>query len=323
MKEELVSVAIVNYPNALKSAVFGFEEIFQLSNGLSNAHGVKQRFLCKIIDADQFADLLFSKDQKLDTASHHAVIIPPSINSSFCHATDDRLINWLLHQHAAGAIICSVCAGAFLLAATGLLRNRPATTHWGLTSEFSQRYPETRLDTDQILINDGDLITAGGIMAWIDLGLELVSQFVGSKIMRQLAKQMVIDSGLREQRYYHCFTPKLNHHDKAILRAQHHINSHYNKSISVSTLAELSCLSERMFLRRFVKATDLKPTEYLQNFRIQKACELIETTETTFENIGHKVGYKDISAFRKIFQRINGLTPGEFRKRFMGRQKTV
>jgi len=317
MAEKLVNIALVDYPGALKSSLFGFEEIFSLANGICEQEKLSTRFSTRIVAIDAIEPLPPGRRAKDRGPAFSVVILPPGIQAQICFQPGRNITDWIIRQHQFKAVICSVCAGTFMLAATGLLDQRSATTHWGLADGFSRRFPDVRLEIDKIVINDGDLITAGGIMAWIDLALELVDVFAGRRVMQSLAKRLVIDSGNREQRYYSCFSPHFDHADKAILRAQQFIAGNYHDALSVAQLAELCCLSERMFLRRFVKATNLKPTEYMQRLRIQKACEHIEASDATFESIAAKVGYQDISAFRKIFSRITGLTPQEFKKRFV------
>lgn len=317
MAEKIVNVALGAYPGALKSSLFGFEEIFSLANGLCEQEKLSIRFTTRIVDLDEIEQQPVLSQAKRQKSAFDVVILPPGIQAQICFQPGRHITDWIFRQHQSKAVICSVCAGTFMLAATGLLKQRSATTHWGLADEFSRLFPDVRLEIDKIVINDGDLITAGGIMAWIDLALELVDIFAGRRVMQSLAKRLVIDSGNREQRYYSCFNPHFDHTDKAILRAQQFIAGNYHDALSIGQLAELCCLSERMFLRRFVKATDLKPTEYMQRLRIQKACELIEASDSTFECVAAKVGYKDISAFRKIFSRITGLTPQEFKRRFV------
>lgn len=158
---------------------------------------------------------------------------------------------------------------------------------------------------------------AGGMMSWLDLGLTLVETLVSPYIARQLGKLLVIDTAGREQRYYRQFSPIFTHGDSVILRAQKTIQSNYQQGKKISALANDLCLTERTFLRRFVKATGFKPSEYIQRLRIQKACNLLETTQRSFELIANDVGYENTSACRKIFVRIIGLTPRAFKKRFV------
>jgi transcriptional regulator GlxA family with amidase domain len=186
-----------------------------------------------------------------------------------------------------------------------------------LAEEFERRFPHIRLNTEQILIKDNDIITAGGLMSWLDLGLELVSHYSNALLMRQLGKQLIIDTAPREQRYYQSFKPKFDHGDKSIRQVQSRIQSEFHLPLSVKSLADRHHMSERTLLRRFVDATGYKPKEYLQRLRVQKACDLLESTRTAISEIAHNVGYEDISAFRKVFVQITGLSPREFRQRFL------
>jgi len=222
----------------------------------------------------------------------------------------------LLYQHKNGARLCSVCAGAFILAETGLLKGRPATTHWGLAYDLQKQFPDAIINSERILINDGDIVTAGGITAWIDLSLELVALFAGPAIMRLMGKQLIFDTGHREQRYYQSFSPSFSHGDSIMIAAQNFIHENYFHQVNIKEIAESICLSEKTLLRRFKKATGMVPINYLQRVRIQKACDFLENSDDSFETICDKVGYVDVSSFRKIFIKTMGLTPREFRKRF-------
>jgi transcriptional regulator GlxA family with amidase domain len=300
-----IRIGIVNYPEALQSAVQGLKEMFFAANRICVQQHVNTVFDVEIYAIEQIAD-----------DPLQVVILPPCLEGGYHFNPDFVLKQWLLQQHTQGAILCSVCAGAFILASCGLLNQRPATTHWGLAERFTHTYPDVQLNSNKILVNDGDLITTGGLMAWLDLGLELVAQFTQPRIMRLLGKYLIVDTGSREQRYYRSFIPALDHGDKAVLNVQHYLQVNFAKSISISDLADLSCLGERTFLRRFVKATGVKPNQYLQQLRIQKACDWIESSHDSVELIATKVGYEDVSAFRKIFIKTMGLTPREFRSRF-------
>lgn len=316
----MLKIGIVNYPGAMLTAVHGLNEMFIVANNICEQQAVNSRFSIELLDFDtEREEVVFMTDkQKRDQncSPYQAIIIPPSISSDFYLNPNQKFLEWILKCHMEGSIVCSACAGAFILASAGLFYQRIITTHWVLAAQFSQVYPDIIVDIDKILINDGDIITAGGLMAWVDLGLELVAQFIHPNIMRQLGKYLVVDTGLREQRYYQSFTPKWDHGDKEILKVQQYLQTNFHGVISITNLSEICFLSERTFLRRFVKATGLKPTFYLQKLRVQKACDLIETTNHTFDIISLNVGYEDISSFRKVFIKIIGLTPREFKSRF-------
>lgn len=305
-----MKIAIIEYPGSLKSAIYGLSEMFNTSNLLCKEHGIQFCFETEILRSESISAR--SEDQK-----YKVVILPPGIEPDFYLNPSKDLIKWLTNKYKQGAILCSVCAGSFIIASTGLLQDREATTHWSLVNLFKERFDNVNLSPNKIVVSDGDIITAGGVMAWLDLGFELVECFTKPQIMRQLGKILVVDTGYREQCYYQQFIPNLNHCDNVITDAQRRLQSEFGKHIKISDLARDCCLTERTFLRRFTKATGIKPSEYLQRIRVQKACDLLENSSTTFEQIAYKVGYEDVSAFRKIFIKIMGLTPKEFRKRFV------
>ncbi len=308
MTDTTIKIGIINYPGVMQSALHGLKEMFLIATGLNAQNEGNQSFSVDLYDV-----------ASMGNPRLQIVIIPPNIEGEYYLSPAQILKDWIVKQHAAGAIICSVCAGAFILAETGLLDERQATTHWWFAPMFTQKFPDIKLDINKILINDGDIITAAGLMSWVDLGLELVAQFMNPNIMRLLGKSLIVDTGLREQRYYQSFSPKLDHGDQAILKAQHYLQQNFHTTITTKILSSLCILTGRTFLRRFVKATGLKPSQYIQRLRIQEACNLIEITNGTFESISLKVGYEDTSAFRKTFLRITGLTPREFKGRFSAR----
>jgi len=223
---------------------------------------------------------------------------------------------WLLDRHAQGATLAASCGGSFIVAATGLLAGRPATTHWLFAERFRERFPDIRLEIDKIVIEDGDIITAGGLMAWTDLGLRIVDRLLGPSVMIETGKFLLIDPAGREQRHYSSFAPRLTHGDEPILKVQHWLQARAGRATSVSDMAAHAGLEERTFLRRFKAATGMKPIEYVQHLRVGKARELLEFTRRSVDQIAWSVGYEDAAAFRRVFHRILGLSPGEYRNRF-------
>jgi len=108
----------------------------------------------------------------------------------------NTLLAWAKMQHASGTLLCSVCGGAFMLARTGLLNGRPATTHWGYLHALTNRFPDISVNTDELIIDLGDVVTAGGVMAWLDLGLRLVDRYLGPVVMMKTAQYFLTDFGL-------------------------------------------------------------------------------------------------------------------------------
>ena len=165
-------------------------------------------------------------------------------------------------------------------------------------------------------LDDGDIMTAGGILAWADLGLTLVDRLMGPSVMLATARFLLVEPPRQQQRPYSRFVPRFTHGDEAVLRVQHHLHATPPRASNIGELAEMAGLGARTFLRRFVKATGLRPTEYVQQLRIVKAREALELTKRSVDQIAWQVGYQDPTAFRKVFHRITGLTPNAYRQRF-------
>ncbi|WP_420587304.1 GlxA family transcriptional regulator [Ruegeria sp.] len=308
-----ITIGLAAYPDAQDSAIYGLRDLFAVANRLQrdksdHPHSIEVEVIKEFIPSDR----------SLDT-----VILPPSLGSRPEARQEEALANWVLHHHQQGALVCSVCAGAFPLAASGLLDGRQATTHWALSEEFETRFPKVHLQSERLLVDDGDIITAGGLMAWTDLGLSLIARFMGPSAMLDVARFFLIDPGERAQSFYSSFLPKLGHGDTAILRVQHWVQEHYPDPIAVSEMAGKARLELRTFGRRFQSATGLSPSEYLQQLRISKAKERLELSPESVETIARDVGYMDISAFRRMFHKVVGLSPVEYRRRFSSTRTQV
>ena len=315
-----VDIGILMYPGAQLSALHGLTDLFQTGNRISAELGRQVGVPLQVSHwsqrpgAKEVERQFITAENGVDRLT--AIIVLPSLDSGGADATELALLSWLRRQHEGGAVVCSICAGAFLLAEAGLLEGRSATTHWALRERFAARFPTVRLETDKLIIEDGDIITAGGVMAWVDLGLRLVDRFVGPSVMLEVARFFLVDPSGREQRFYSRFAPRLTHGDEAVLKVQHWLQAHCERPASISAMASVAGLSERTFLRRFHKATGMNPTPYLQTLRVGKARELLEFSSMPFSLVAWKVGYEDPGAFRKVFHRIMGLSPGDYRRRF-------
>ncbi len=245
-----------------------------------------------------------------------ALLLPPSLSGPPAQPELAARAAWLVDRHREGTLLGSICAGAFFLAEAGLLDGRRATTHWGLKEQLAERFPDVVVDTDKLIIDDGDIVTAGGLMAWVDLGLHLVNRFFGPTTTLAVSRFFVVDPGGREQRFYQTFAPALTHGDAAVLKLQRWLQAHASEKITVPSMAAIAGLGERTLLRRFRQATGLKPTEYVQQLRVGQARDLLEQSASTIDEIAWQVGYEDPGAFRKLFARVMGLSAAEYRRRF-------
>ena len=153
-------------------------------------------------------------------------------------------------------------------------------------------------------------------MAWVDLGLSLVDRYISPTIMLATARFFLVDPAGRQQRFYSGFAPQLGHGDEAVLKIQHWLQKRSSEPVTIGAMAARANLTERTFLRRFRKATGLAPNEYMQHLRVGKARESLEFSNLSVNEIAWMVGYEDTGSFRKVFHRVMGLTPGEYRHRF-------
>ncbi|WP_374313634.1 GlxA family transcriptional regulator [Dongia sp.] len=316
---KVIDIGILDYPGAQVSALHGLTDMFLVANRLCAEQGLTGTPILRVshwgLDAGGQVTRGFTSPDGAPR-SLDVVILPPSLGDPVWPDARDPLLRFLKSLHSKGAVISSVCAGAFLLAEAGLLDGRPATTHWSLAEELQARFPEIAVDGDKLVIDDGDIITAGGVMAWVEMGLKIIERFISPAIVLSVAQFFLVDPAGREQRFYSAFAPKLAHGDAAILKLQHWLQRHAMKKITLPQMAEQAGLGERTFLRRFQHATGHNPTRYLQLLRLAKAREMLELTRRPIEQIAHRIGYEDPGAFAKLFQSQIGLTPSEYRKRF-------
>lgn len=311
-----ICIGILLYPDAQMSAVLGLTDLFQLADDIAGATPAVPRMCVQHLTLEDGAPRVIFATDPAPSSRPDVLILPPSLAQPIGPDAAAPFADWLRACHAEGTVLASVCAGAFLLGETGLLDGRAVTTHWTHAQAMQDRFPDTKVDADRLIIDAGDIISAGGLMAWTDLGLKLVDRFLGPVAMAATARMMLVDPPGREQRYYSGFVPRLTHGDAAILKAQHALQASEGRDAALGLLAEAAGLEQRTFLRRFQKATGLTATDYAQRLRVAKAQEMLQFGQKPIERVAWDVGYSDPGAFRKVFLRIVGLTPSDYRQRF-------
>lgn len=227
-----------------------------------------------------------------------------------------KVINWLKFQYAEGAVLASICTGAFVLAETGLLSGVKATTHWANETLFKQRYPDVDLHCEEMITEHGSLLCSGGASAFQDMSLHLVSQFFGHKVALRCARALLIDLDRHSQLRYKSFVPQRQHSDDLIHGIQDYMDAQIERDTPVSELAKQANLSDRQFIRRFKQATEHAPLTYIQLLRIEKAKRMLCSSRMSVEKICFESGYQDVRFFRRLFKRHTGLAPTEFRDKF-------
>lgn len=319
----MLKIALVAVENALLSTLSGPLDIFEVSRlRWQQLHGGKADFCEAKIVAPQGIDvkdvhgLVVNPMTGRTDIPYDIVIVPAMFGDIEPSMKNRQLLEWLRAQHQQGACVCTVCAGTFLAAKAGLLDGRKATTHWALAAEFRQRFPDVRLHAERILIDEGDVITAGGVTSYLDLCIHLLHRFGSHQLATDIARIFLIDTIRQDQLPYTISSFSKNHGDRQILICQEWLEIHCTEHVTIPQMAAVAGLEERTFTRRFKRATAITPSGYLQTLRIEAARRLLERTRLPLESITRQVGYEDFSSFRRLFLKYSGLTPSAYRKRF-------
>lgn len=251
----------------------------------------------------------------------HLVIVPDLHLDPNAPLPDDfsDLADWIRRAYRAGALVTSVCSGALLLAASGLLDEEEATTHWGYADMIRRCYPKVQLRHERILIPSGEghrIVTAGGASAWGDLLLYLIARLAGPEHARRIAKLYLIEPHAEGQLCYASLTAGRQSDDRLIADAQTWAGDHYATPAPVATMAQRSGLTERGFLRRFRRVTGQTPVEYIQTLRIEEAKQMLETTNLPIDEIAAEVGYTEPSSFRSAFRKHVGISASIYRRKW-------
>jgi transcriptional regulator GlxA family with amidase domain len=225
------------------------------------------------------------------------------------------LIDWLRRQYEHGAIINSTGTGVCFVAESGILDDKPATTHWYYFEQFAKDYPKVHLKRQHFITVAGRIYCAASINALTDMTLHHVHRYFGREVSDHLARHFSHE--VRQPFDQLSFTEEdnTNHPDEAILQAQLWIQNHLQQNaISIEKLASLFGMSTRNFSRRFKVATDMTPKQYLQARRIEVAQDLLQSTSLSIKEIAYRVGYLDVSYFTRLFRKLSGVTPKDHRK---------
>ncbi|RWU18174.1 AraC family transcriptional regulator [Pseudomonas alkylphenolica] len=315
---DTLEIGLLVYPGAQMAAVHGLTDLFSIANRLRDDLGALERPLLRVSHWSDGVDGKLAAQFDSHPDDHRmlrVMIIPPSLTQAPSPALLERYCEDLRQWHRDGALLVSVCVGVFFIAASGLLDGRPATTHWNFAQSLAERFPRIKVEANLPLLDDGDIITSAGLMAWTDLGLKLVERYLGDTLAMETARFLAVERVSAGNQPGSVFSPRLDHGDEAVLRVQHWLQSSGARDVDLAAMSECAGLESRTFLRRFRSATGLKPTEYCQQVRVGRACRMLEFTNRSIDQIAWGVGYQDPGAFRKVFLKITGLAPSDYRRR--------
>lgn len=234
-------------------------------------------------------------------------------------AEQKRLSSWVHDVHSAGGTVASCCTGSFLIAASGLLDGKLATTHWRAESAFRALFPQVELRIDRLLVEEDRLMTGGGAHSYATTVLALISRYLGERVASGTARLMLAEARSDGQNAFRLWGPARGHGDEAIVRAQEWMESHFAEPFDLASLADAMHLTPRTLMRRFKVATGMPPLQYQQCVRVEIAKDRLETSTAPVNQIVWGVGYEDVSSFQRLFKRETGLTMAAYRRRFGGR----
>ena len=249
----------------------------------------------------------------LDSAS--TIIVPGW--QSLDTPVPEKLIHKLRKAHAEGARIASVCSGAFVLAAAGLLDGKRATTHWRYAEALANRFPNVTIDADVLYVDDGNVVTSAGSAAGVDMGLHLIRKDFGVKIANQVARRLVLPPH-REggQKQFIDMPVACDASEDAFAELLDTLREELSSPHTVDSMARRANMSKRTFARRFQAVTGTTPHRWLQSERARLAMELLETTSLPLERIAENAGFSDPQLLRLHFKRVVGTAPSEYRRTF-------
>lgn len=229
------------------------------------------------------------------------------------------LVDWLKRRYAAGTHLYSACSGALLLAATGLLDGRDATSHWGYKDLFTRRYPQIRFKPEPNLCfadPAGRIVTAGGTTSWHDLALHVIARHASPGEALRIAKVYLLKWHGEGQLPFTPLVKRTLHADSVVRRCENWLADHYREDNAITKVVRLAGIPERTLKRRFKDATGHSLIERIQNLRVEAAKRLLETSDDPVDEISAAVGYEDASFFRRLFRRMTGLSPSAYRRMF-------
>jgi transcriptional regulator GlxA family with amidase domain len=314
-------IGIVLYPGVQAACVHGLTDLFEIAANIARNQQRDGRFPLRVThwqpahSRDTELWCVYDSDPR-GNPQPQILIIPPTLVDLPDPDIPAGVVSWLRSRYAGGAKLVSVCSGAFILAKTGLVAGRSVSTHRICAEALAKRFPEITVDTNQRIIDDGDIITAGGFLAWVDVGLLLVDKILGSAVRAETARLVLSDPAASEARYFPGFAPRQTHGDTAVLKAQEWVHVRDGRDVSLASMAAAAGLERRTFLRRFANATGMTPIEYCRTVRIARARELLEFGNTPQKEIAQSLGYQDVASFARVFRKVTGLAPGAHRKRF-------
>lgn len=285
-----------NKPPMFKVEIAGSAKEIKLNNGLYTVH----------------LDVEIKNLKKTD------LVIIPAFDGNIQKGVEQNaaLIPWIIQQYRKGAEVASLCVGAFLLAATGLVDGKSCSTHWRAANEFRNKFPKVNLVPEKIVTDENGIYTSGGAFSSSNLILYLIEKYAGREIAIHCSKNFQVDIDRNSQSPFIIFKGQKDHNDTHIQKAQEFIEKNVREKISVDQIASMLAIGRRNLERRFKKATSNSLVEYMQRVKVEAAKQRFESSSDNVNEVMYNVGYNDAKAFRTTFKRFTGLSPIGYRNKY-------
>lgn len=306
------------------SSMSGTHEIFMAANAFWKNNGRKDVFKIELVGISKRVQ---TEKELFEVKPHTTIsaiqktdlIIIPSFNHNYegkGTRGNKMIVEWIKEQYKNGAEVASMCSGAFLLAATGLLDGKTCSTHWAVADKFRDMFPKVHLQTDQLITDENGIYTNGGAYSFLNLVIYLIEKYYDRQTAIFCSKIFQVELDRQSQSSFIIFSGQKLHGDEVIKKAQTFIEKNLDEKISFEQLSSKFALSRRNFDRRFIKATGNTPLEYSQRVKIEAAKKMLETTRKTINEAMYEVGYSDVKAFREVFRKVTGISPLEYRSKY-------
>lgn len=328
---EPVEVLMVATPETAGSALYGMLDVLSASGNiwgtLNRSEEIQNFFRVRVISTSKKP---FSCGNGIPVNPDFSVADQPSADivilselwlgpDENLHGRHPELINWITKQYNKGAILYSACSGSVMLAETGLLDDRQATSHWGYEDLFRKSYPKVRFDAAPNLVYAdaaGRIVTAGGTTSWHDLALHIIARHANPGEALRIAKVYLLKWHSEGELPYANLVRPLPHGDSIVRKCEFWLQENFRELKAIPMVTALAGIPERTLKRRFKAATGSSIIEYLQNLRVEEAKRLLESGNLAIDEISFEAGYSDPSFFRRLFKRLTGLSPSNYRKMF-------
>jgi len=257
-------------------------------------------------------------DKLLSEVTSTDLVIIPAISADLKPALEANkdFLPWVVQQYRNGAEVASLCLGAFLLASTGLLDGKSCSTHWLFAEQFREMFPNVELADGTIVTETNGLYSSGGAASYWNLLLHIIEKYTGREMAIRASKFFAIEIDRKTQSPFIMFNGQKKHEDEPIKQAQEFIEKNLAEKLSVEDLASRFAIGRRHFERRFKKATNNTPSEYIQRVRIEAAKKHLENSRKNVNEVMYDVGYSDNKAFRTVFKKISGLSPIDYKQKY-------